>query len=140
MYAHLTLACLLAALNIQFELRYEEVERARAVFERYVEVSTALPAIEHGCSCGRTTQSPLLYTLTQVSCHRSTHTLSLSPRPGSPISPGHPLQVLPSVKAWVRYAKFELSHNNVAGARSCYERAMEALGEDANTVRGGAAA
>lgn len=78
MYAHLTLACLLAALNIQFELRYEEVERARAVFERYVEVSTALPAIEHGCSCGRTTQSPLLYTLTQVLSHRSTHTLSLS--------------------------------------------------------------
>jgi crooked neck len=61
-------------------LRYNEVDRARAVFERYVEV-------------------------------------------------------LPSVKAWVRYAKFELQHNDVARARSCYERAMEALWEDSHTVR-----
>jgi hypothetical protein len=65
--------------HVQFELRYNEVDRARAVFERYVEV-------------------------------------------------------LPSVKAWVRYAKFELQHNDVARARSCYERAMEALGEDSHTV------
>lgn len=60
-------------------MRYNEVDRARAVFDRYVEI-------------------------------------------------------LPSVKAWVRYAKFELQNNDVARARSCYERAMEALGEDANTV------
>jgi crooked neck len=66
--------------HAQFELRYNEVDRARAVFERYVEV-------------------------------------------------------LPSVKAWVRYAKFELQHNDVSLARSCYERAMEALGEDSHTVR-----
>ena len=65
----------------QFEMRYNEVDRARAVFERYVEV-------------------------------------------------------LPSVKAWVRYAKFELQNNDVGRARSCYERAMEALGEDGNTVCG----
>jgi hypothetical protein len=65
--------------HTQFELRYNEVDRARAVFERYVEV-------------------------------------------------------LPSVKAWVRYAKFELQHNDVSLARSCYERAMEALGEDSHTV------
>jgi crooked neck len=45
------------------------------------------------------------------------------------------VEVLPSVKAWVRYAKFELQHNDVARARSCYERAMEALGEDSHTVR-----
>lgn len=66
---------------MQFELRYNEVERARAVYERYVDI-------------------------------------------------------LPSVKAWVRYAKFELQHNDVLRARSCYERAMEALGEEAHTVSG----
>lgn len=60
-------------------MRYNEVERARAVYERYVDI-------------------------------------------------------LPSVKAWVRFAKFELQNNDVARSRSCYERAMEALGEDANTV------
>lgn len=63
----------------QFELRYEEVGRARAVYDRYVEV-------------------------------------------------------LPSVKAWVRFAKFELSNGDVGRARACYERAVEALGEDAQTV------
>jgi crooked neck len=63
-------------------LRYNEVERARAVFERYVEI-------------------------------------------------------LPSVKAWVRYAKFEMSNGNVALARRCYERAVESLGEDGQTVREG---
>lgn len=45
------------------------------------------------------------------------------------------MEVLPSVKAWVRYAKFELQHNDVPRARACYERAMEELGDDANTVR-----
>lgn len=45
------------------------------------------------------------------------------------------VEILPSVKAWVRYAKFEMGQSNVAGARSCYERALEALGEDAHTVR-----
>jgi crooked neck len=44
------------------------------------------------------------------------------------------VEVLPSVKAWVRYAKFEMKHGAaVARARQCYERALEALGEDANT-------
>jgi len=28
-----------------------------------------------------------------------------------------------------------MKHSNVAGARACYERGLEALGEDANTVR-----
>lgn len=62
------------------ELRYGEVDRARAIFERYV-------------------------------------------------------KCVPSVKAWVRYAKFEMkSGGDVAAARVCYERAVEELGEDANNV------
>jgi hypothetical protein len=67
------------------ELRYGEVDRARAIFERYV-------------------------------------------------------KCVPSVKAWVRYAKFEMkSGGDVAAARVCYERAVEELGEDANNVGGKAA-
>ena len=64
----------------QFELRYNELDKARGVFERYVEI-------------------------------------------------------LPSVKAWVRYAKFEMKNGDVALARRCYERAVESLGEDGQTVR-----
>lgn len=42
-----------------------------------------------------------------------------------------------AVKAWVRYAKFEMkSAGDVAAARACYERAIEELGEDANNVGG----
>lgn len=33
----------------------------------------------------------------------------------------------------MRYAKFEMKHANVSRARACYERALEALGEDADT-------
>jgi len=33
-----------------------------------------------------------------------------------------------------RYAKFEMQVHEVARARTCYERGLEALGEDANTV------
>lgn len=73
-----SLACL--CLLLQFELRYNEVDRARAIFERYI-------------------------------------------------------QILPSVKAWVRYAKFEMKNGEVALARRTYERAVEELGEDAQTVR-----
>ena len=47
------------------------------------------------------------------------------------------IEILPSVKAWVRYAKFEMSNGNVALARNCYERAVESLGEDGQTVRVG---
>lgn len=61
------------------ELRYDEVERARGIFERYV-------------------------------------------------------QCLPTVQAWVRYAKFEMQNSDVARARACYERAVEQLAEDAQTV------
>lgn len=40
-----------------------------------------------------------------------------------------------AVKAWVRYAKFEMqSGGDVGAARACYERAVEELGEDANNV------
>lgn len=46
-----------------------------------------------------------------------------------------PPALLPAVKAWVRYAKFEMqSGGDVAAARACYERAIEELGEDANNV------
>lgn len=49
------------------------------------------------------------------------------------LSPSPPFVLLPAVKAWVRYAKFEMkSGGDVAAARSCYERAVEELGEDAN--------
>jgi hypothetical protein len=37
-------------------------------------------------------------------------------------------------QSWVRYAKFELGNGEVALARRCYERAVEELGEDAQTV------
>jgi len=46
------------------------------------------------------------------------------------------VEILPTVKAWVRYAKFEMQHNDVTRARTCYERALEALGDDGHTVRG----
>ncbi len=62
------------------ELRYNEVERARRIYERYV-------------------------------------------------------LCIPSVKAWVRYAKFEMQNGEVGLARKCYERAVEELGEDGETVR-----
>lgn len=61
------------------ELRYSEVERARNIYERYV-------------------------------------------------------QCLPSVKAWVRYAKFEMKNGQIGLARTCYERAVGEMGEDAQTV------
>ncbi len=67
--------------NPQMELRYNEVERARTIFERYV-------------------------------------------------------RCLPTVKAWVRYAKFEMRNGEVARARGCYEHAVEEMGDDANTARG----
>ena len=65
--------------SVQMELRYNEVQRARSIYERYV-------------------------------------------------------QCLPTVKAWVRYAKFEMQNGEVALARQCYERAVEELGEDGETV------
>ena len=61
------------------ELRYHELERARGIFERYV-------------------------------------------------------QCLPTVKAWVRFAKFEMQNGDVGRARQSYERAVEQLAEDAQTV------
>jgi crooked neck len=64
----------------QFELRQDNPDRARAVFERYVEV-------------------------------------------------------LPSVRAWVRYAKFEMqSARSPSAARRVYERAAAALGPLADTL------
>jgi crooked neck len=65
--------------NQQFELRQDNPDRARAVFERYVEV-------------------------------------------------------LPSVRAWVRYAKFEMSRARPRAARRVYERAAAALGASADTL------
>lgn len=63
----------------QFELRQENPDRARAIFERYVEV-------------------------------------------------------LPSVRAWVRYAKFEMQGSRPAAARRVYERAAAAMGSAADTL------
>ena len=64
---------------LQMELRYNEVDKARNIYERYV-------------------------------------------------------RCLPTVKAWARYAKFEMQNGQVGLARRCYERAIEQLGEDAQTV------
>ena len=61
------------------EVRYHELDRARNIFERYV-------------------------------------------------------QCLPTVKAYVRYAKFEMQNGDIPRARACYERAVEQLGDDAQTV------
>lgn len=69
-----------AVSGAQMEMRYHEAQRAREIYERYV-------------------------------------------------------QCLPTVKAWVRYAKFEFSNAEVERARSCYERAVEELGGDGQTVR-----
>lgn len=44
------------------------------------------------------------------------------------------VRCIPTVKSWVRYAKFEMKEGEVARARRCYERAVEELGEDAQTV------
>ena len=63
----------------QMELRYNEVERARMIYERYV-------------------------------------------------------QCIPTVKAWVRFAKFEMQNGEVGLARKSYERAVEELAEDGETV------
>ncbi|KAF5835195.1 crooked neck-like protein 1-like protein [Dunaliella salina] len=37
------------------------------------------------------------------------------------------------IKSWIRYAKFEMQNGKVGLARQCYERAVEELGEDAQT-------
>ena len=64
---------------VQMELRYTEVDRARNIYERYV-------------------------------------------------------QCLPTVKAWVRYAKFEMKNGQIGLARKCYERAVGEMGEDGQNV------
>lgn len=66
-------------MHMQMELRYHETERARRIYERYV-------------------------------------------------------QCIPTVKAWVRFAKFEMQNGEVSLARKCYEQAVEELGEDGETV------
>ncbi len=45
------------------------------------------------------------------------------------------VRCIPTVKAYVRYAKFEMRNGDVVRSRRCYERAVEELGEDAQTVR-----
>ena len=49
------------------------------------------------------------------------------------------VRCIPTVKSYVRYAKFEMRNGDVARSRRCYERAVEELGEDAQTVRPSAA-
>ena len=34
------------------------------------------------------------------------------------------------VKNWIRFAKFEEKHGNIAGARGVYERAVDFFGEE----------
>ena len=41
---------------------------------------------------------------------------------------------IPTVKAWVRYAKFEMQNGEIGLARKCYERSVEELAEDGETV------
>ena len=45
------------------------------------------------------------------------------------------VRCIPTVKSYVRYAKFEMRNGDVARSRRSYERAVEELGEDAQTVR-----
>ena len=45
------------------------------------------------------------------------------------------VRCIPTVKSYVRYAKFEMRNGDVTRSRRCYERAVEELGEDAQTVR-----
>ncbi len=45
------------------------------------------------------------------------------------------VRCIPTVKSYVRYAKFEMRNGDVVRSRRCYERAVEELGEDAQTVR-----
>jgi predicted TPR repeat methyltransferase len=65
---------------MQMELRYKENDRARDIYERYV-------------------------------------------------------QCLPTIKAWVRYAKFEFNAGDVARARAVYERAVQLLDGETAIVR-----
>ncbi len=46
------------------------------------------------------------------------------------------VRCIPTVKSYVRYAKFEMRNGDVLRSRRCYERAVEELGEDAQTVKG----
>jgi crooked neck len=62
------------------EMRYSEVDRARAIYERYV-------------------------------------------------------RCIPDVKAWVRYAKFEMQVGHVDKARGVYERAVQELDGEPSIVR-----
>ena len=45
------------------------------------------------------------------------------------------VRCIPTVKSYVRYAKFEMRNGDVTRSRRSYERAVEELGEDAQTVR-----
>ena len=44
------------------------------------------------------------------------------------------VRCIPTVKSWVRFAKAEMKEGEISRARRCYERAVEELGEDAQTV------
>ena len=127
-----------ALVALQMELRYGETERARQIFERYVK---CLPS---GAPCGPGSQlsaccacwlrsHPCPGCRPCAVCARACrHHLTVAVLPRPPCTA--------AVKAWVRYAKFEMkSGGDVAAARACYERAVDELGEDANNVRHGMA-
>ncbi|MGH0137709.1 UNVERIFIED_CONTAM: hypothetical protein FKN15_036572 [Acipenser sinensis] len=97
---------------INFELRYKEVEKARATYERYIlsheEQGSCCPVIRE--TKNRMVAAPFgavvfLYSCTLVIIH-------------------------PDVKNWIKYARFEEKHGYIAHGRRVFERAVEFYGED----------
>ncbi|RXM27370.1 Crooked neck-like protein 1 [Acipenser ruthenus] len=97
---------------INFELRYKEVEKARATYERYIlsheEQGSCCPVIRE--TKNRMVAAPFgavvfLYSGTLVIIH-------------------------PDVKNWIKYARFEEKHGYIAHSRRVFERAVEFYGED----------
>ena len=128
---------------IKMELRYGETERARQIYERYVK---CLPtgAVGGMCVGGGGGRGVLWWVVMVVGggcggcghCEAA-HLHSLNSHVRLPARPRPPVAAAAAaVKAWVRYAKFEMQEaGDVAAARSCYERAVDELGEEANNVR-----
>ena len=113
----------------QMELRYGEVERARQIYERYVK---CLPSGAPPCPARRVPPLPLPARGRAACCTAAQPLTHTHTRASPPTPPPR------AVKAWVRYAKFEMREGgDVAAARACYERAVEELGDDANNVRAG---
>lgn len=89
---------------IKMELRYKELDRARGIYERFVQVGLLHLHITH------------LFTGT-------TSDISLSLSVCSS-------QVHPEVRNWIRYARFEEQNGYTSNSRNIFERAVEYFGED----------